>query len=257
MLNIIKSTNILFFILIFFFSNSVNAETITCGMKTITLNGNQITKIVHEDGTVHSGNSVSNNWSYDGKSISHRIMKDKINCGGKPKSREDVIKELSGKFSKDPKAYGMTPSEASMMGRYAANLMRSDNSCHLIVDAAKSTARKGMFYVDCNDQQANTKRYWVSSSELSEGKMKKAATPISDSSAISICNNELKARATNPNTYDPALLTGTSSRKIESTGRNVVEIDFKASNSFGVIGNYTGKCILESGLVIEVTVNNR
>src|SRR5690606_41314871 len=75
-------------------STSVNANTLTCGLKTVTLSGNTITKIVHEDGTIHTGGSVSNNWTYDGKSIKHRLMDDAIPCGTKAKSRDEVIAEI-------------------------------------------------------------------------------------------------------------------------------------------------------------------
>lgn len=235
----------------------VNANTLTCGLKTVTLSGNTIAKIVHEDGTIHAGGSVSNNWTYDGKSIKHRLMDDAIPCGTKTKSRDEVIAELSGNFSKDPKSYGMSPQEARLMGQYTAKLMRQDSSCYLLVDAAKSPSQQGMFYIDCNDRQSQTRRYWVSESDLKEGVIKKPATPVSSSDAISICNSELKARTTNPSTYDPSLILGASSRAIERTGRNLVEIDFKAANSFGVVGKYVGRCILESGAPIEVTINDR
>lgn len=139
-----------------------NANAITCGLKTITLNGNTIAKIVHEDGTIHTGKSVSNNWSYDGKSITHGLMNETISCGNKAKSRDEIITELSGQFSKNPNSYGMNAQEAVLMSEYTEKLMRQDSSCHLLVGAAKSTSRQGMFYIDCNDRQSNTKRYWVS-----------------------------------------------------------------------------------------------
>jgi len=238
-------------------SNGASANTLTCGLKTVTLSGNTITKIVHEDGTVHTGGSVSNNWTYDGKAITHRLMNEPISCGNKSKSRDEVIAELSGQFSKNPKSYGMTAQEAILMSKYTAKLMRHDASCHLLVDAAKSTSRQGMFYVDCNDKQSKTRRYWVSESDLAGGFVKKAATPVSSSDAISTCNSELKARATNPSTYEPSLILGASSRAVERTGRNVVEINFEAANFFGVVGKYVGRCILESGLTIEVTIRDR
>ncbi len=235
----------------------VNAKTLTCGLKKVTLSGNTITKIVHEDGTVHTGHSVSNNWTYDGKAIMHRIMKNPIPCSNKSKSRDEVIAELSGRFSKNPKSYGMTSQEADLMRDYTAKLMKENNECYLLVDAAKSTLRKGMFYIDCNNRQSKTKRYWISQNDLRGGAVKKAASPVSSSDAIAICNKELKARVTNPGTYDPSLTFGTTNRAIERTGRNVVEIDFEASNAFGVVGKYVGRCILESGTPIEVTIRNR
>lgn len=149
-----------------------NSNTLTCGLKTVTVSGKKIIKIVHEDGSVHTGTSITNNWTYDGKSITHRIMKEPLPCGSLAKSREEVIAELSARFTKNPKSFGMTAQEAKLIGNYTAKLMRHYNSCHLLVDAAKSTSRTEMFFIDCNDKQANTKRYWVSRSELDAGAVK-------------------------------------------------------------------------------------
>jgi hypothetical protein len=247
----------LVFIFLLFVSVSSNATTLTCGLKKVTVQGNQITKIEHEDGIVHTGASVSNNWKYDGTSIKHRLLDKSISCGNKPKSRDEIIDELSGKFTEKPSLYGMNQQEAEQMKTYTASLMKTDNACHLLVDAAKSTSRKGMFYVDCNDKSSNTKRYWVSENELKQGIAKKATSPVSESLAKEICSQELKKRTNNPSTYDPSLILGASSRTIERTGRNVVEIEFKASNSFGVESKYIGRCILEGGAPIEVTIRDR
>lgn len=143
-----------------------NANPITCGLKTITLSGNKLAKIVHEDGTIHTGKSVSNNWIYDGKSITHILTNDTISCGNKAKSRDEIITELSRQFSKNPNSYGMNEQEAILMGEYTAKLMKQDSSCHLLVGAAKSISRQGMFYIDCNDRQSNTKRYWISEKDF-------------------------------------------------------------------------------------------
>ena len=150
-------------------SVGANANTITCGLKTVTLNGNTITKIVHEDGTVHTGASISENWTYNRKSITHRIMKDPIPCGNPPKSRDEVVAELSGRFTKNPKSFGMNAREAQLMVTYTAKLMRNDSACHLLVDAQKSTSKPGMFFIDCNNTNAQGKRYWVSLSDLERG----------------------------------------------------------------------------------------
>ena len=83
------------------------AETINCGLKTITVQNGKIDQIRHEDGTIHSGSSVSDNWVYDGKSIKHRLMDDRIPCGTKPKSRDEIIAELSSVFIKNPSLHGM------------------------------------------------------------------------------------------------------------------------------------------------------
>jgi len=247
----------LVFIFLLFVSVSSNATTLTCGLKKVTVQGNQITKIVHEDGTVHTGASVSKNWKYDGTSIKHRLFDKSISCGNKPKSRGEIIDELSGKFTEKPSLYGMNQQEAEQMKAYTANLMKTDNACHLLVDAAKSTSRKEMFYVDCNDKSSNTKRYWVSENELKQGIAKKATSPVSESLAKEICSRELKKRTNNPSTYDPSLVLGASNQTVERTGRNVVEIEFKASNAFGVEGKYIGRCILEGGAPIEVTIRER
>ena len=253
--NNVAKCSVLVFLL--FVSVSSYAKTLTCGLKKVTIQGNQITKIVHEDGTVHTGGSISKNWKYDGASIKHRLFDKPILCGNKPKSRNEIIAELSSKFTEKPSLYGMSQKEAKQMKAYTANLMKTNNACHLLVDAAKSTSRKGMFYVDCNDKSSNTKRYWISKNELKQGTAKNAMTPVSESLAKKICNREFKKRTNNPSTYDPSLILGTSSRKVERTGRNVIEIEFKASNSFGVEGKYVGHCILEGGSPIEVTIRDR
>lgn len=240
-------------LLIFFIPTIANCETVTCGLKKVFISGNKITKIIHEDGTVHSGSSVSDNWKYDGKSIKHRYGK-LISCGGKPKSRTEVIAELSERFAKAPDLYGLTKQEGLLMKDYTANLMKSDNECHLLVDAAKSTSRQGMYFVDCNDKKSKTKRFWVSESELKQGVVKSSTSPISSSDAIKICNQELKSRTNQPDTYNPSLTIGTTSRIVERTGRNVVEIEFEASNALGMKKEYIGQCILEGGKPLEVTI---
>lgn len=246
---------LLFFLALISFA--VCAEVRTCGLKTITLKGKSIIKIVHEDGTVHTGASVSNNWIYSGDSISHWLMKEPIECDGKAKSRNEIVTELSGRFAKSPDSYGMTPKEADLMGSYTADLMKNENQCYLIVDAAKSTQRPGMFYIDCNDKHSITKRYWISQKDLIDGNIKSEIGAIASGDAIMLCNERLKAHASNPSTYDPYFVTGTSSRTIERTGRNIVEINFDAANSFGVVGKFTGHCILEAGELLEVTINER
>ena len=258
-MSLIDEIRVKYFVLIFllFVSVSSNATTLTCGLKKVTVQGNQITKIVQEDGTVHTGASVSKNWTYDGTSIKHRLFDKSISCGNKPKSREEIIDELSGKFTEKPSLYGMNQQEAEQMKTYSANLMKTENACHLLVDAAKSTSRKGMFYVDCNDKSSKTKRYWVSENELKQDIAKNATSPVSESLAKEICSRELKKRTNNPSTYDPSLVLGASNRTVERTGRNVVEIEFKASNTYGVEGKYVGQCILEGGSPIEVTIRDR
>ena len=242
--------------MLFFISIHSNAQVLICGFKKVTIQGDIINKIEHEDGTVHAGTSVSSNWKYDGVSIKHRLSDDPIFCDNRTKGRDETIEELSGRFVKNSNLYGMDKKEAELMRAYTANLMKNDNSCYLLVYAAKDPLTKGMYYIDCNDKSSQSKRYVISEKELKEGIVKNSLTPISESVAKERCNNELKKRTNNPSTYDPALTLGATSRSIESTGRNIVEIKFKASNSFGVEGKYLGRCIFESGVPIEVTINN-
>jgi len=249
--------NLMLGFLCFFAYQVAKAETINCGLKTITVQSGKLTQIKHEDGTIHSGNSVSDNWSYDGKSIKHRLMDDRIPCGTKPKSRDEVVAELSSRFIKNPSLYGMDKQEARWMASYTANLMKTDKNCHLLVDAAKSTQRKETFYIDCNDHSGSSHRYWVSRGDLKAGNSRPPATPVSEAAAIDICNTELRSKATNPSTYNPSLLTGTTSRIVKANGRNIVEIDFSAENALGVEGKFRGRCILESGRLIEATFENR
>lgn len=233
------------------------AETVNCGLKTITVQNGKINQIKHEDGTIHTGRSVSDNWHYDGKSIKHRLMDDRIPCGTKPKSRDEIIAELSSRFVKNPSLHGMDKQEAQWMTRHTASLMKTDSNCHLLVDASKSTQRKDTFYIDCNDHSGNSHRYWVSRNDLKAGNSSPPAAPVSETVAIDICNAELRSKATNPSTYNPALLTGTSSRIVKGNGRNIVEINFSAKSANGVEGKFRGKCILESGRLIEATIENR
>jgi hypothetical protein len=86
-----------------FFASSAGATTLYCGSKTVTLSGNTVVKIIHEDGTVHDGASTSKWWSYDGKAIMHSRLQERLLCSTKAKSRNEIIEELSGQFSKNPK----------------------------------------------------------------------------------------------------------------------------------------------------------
>lgn len=238
-----------------FTAHSVQAETLHCGLKTVTIKNGTITKIKHEDGTVHT--SVSDNWSFDGKAIKHRFDDEPIPCSTQQKTREETIGELSQRFMEKPELHGMTEEEAKWMSAYTESLMKTDPKCYLLVDASKSTQRKNMFFIDCNNKAGKGHRYWVSKDDLQKGSKVSAAAPIPKDDALKLCNMELKARTSNPSTYDPALLTGSVSRVTESNGRNAVEINFTAKNDFGLERKFTGKCLFESGKILEVTVQKR
>ncbi|MBO1272543.1 hypothetical protein J3L11_12900 [Shewanella sp. 4t3-1-2LB] len=240
-----------------FLSSNAFAETLTCGLKTVTVAGKSVTKIMHEDGTVSSGSGVSNNWFYDGKSIRHRLLDEIIPCGNKPKSRNEVIEELSGQFVKKPDIYGMNKREAELIKKYTANLMNTNAQCYLLIDAAKSTSRKNSFYIDCHDKSSHKSRIWVSMNELEQGITKQPASPLANRAAIDVCSNALKGKVTNSSTYNPSLLLGSKNITYNATGRNVVDIEFEASNKLGVAGKYNGHCVLEGGKPIEVTIKER
>lgn len=230
---------------------------INCGLTKIKVQKGQIIWIQHEDGTVQSGVGVSSNWTYDGKSIKHNLMRDAIPCGTQEKNREEVINELSSRFQNQPNVYGFTQSQGKWMSEYTAKLMRSGTTCYLMVDAARSEQRKNMFYIDCNDRRGQSHRYWVSSEDLKSGTLRPPSSSIDEGVAFQMCNAELRSRTTNPATYDPAVFTGTISRTVEEVGRNIVEINFTAANAFGVESKYKGECVLESGNVIDVSISER
>lgn len=240
-----------------FFVKEIKAETISCGLKRIDVQNGKINRIEHEDGTVHTGNSINDNWSYDGKSIKHRLIDEPIACGTKPKTRSEIIGELSSKFNKNPSLYGMNKQEAQWMSKYTLNLMKSDKNCHLLVDGAKSINRNEMFYIDCNNSSGQSSRFWVSREDLKNGISRQKTSAINGKEAVRICDDALRSQTINPASYKSALLTGASNRISKENGRNSVEIEFTAKNGLGSEGKYIGKCILESGHLIEVIANER
>lgn len=150
------------------FLNSVvtaNSKTLNCGPKEITLSGEKIVKIVHEDGTIHRGN-VSKNWKYDGSSITHKYIGDRLICGGEGKSREEKISDRSNDLL-DTRNRGYTYSEALLLRDYTANLMQEENECYLVIDAAKSKNQPDKFYIDCASEDGLRSRHWVGYQEIS------------------------------------------------------------------------------------------
>ncbi|OUR60436.1 hypothetical protein A9Q74_13405 [Colwellia sp. 39_35_sub15_T18] len=235
----------------------VKAETIYCGLKTITVQNGKMTQIRHEDGTIHKLGSDSKYWSYDGKSIKHKLIGERLPCGTNPKSRDEIIDGLSSRFIKNPSIYNMDKQEALWMTSFTANLMKTDKNCHVLVDASKSVVRNDMFYIDCSDHSDKSHRYWVTRGDLKAGNSRPPATAVTKLVAINICSTELRSKAMIPSTYNPALLTGTSSRIVENVGRNIVEINFTAKSAIGVEGKFRGRCVLESGRLIEAIVLDR
>lgn len=231
-------------------------DVVYCGFKTVTIVNGKVTQIIHEDGTVHQGVNVASNWSYDGKSIKH-LKGEEISCGNVAKTRDEVIKELSSRFKIKPEINGMDQQEGELMAQYTLEMMQKNPACFLVVDASKSTSREGMFYIDCNDQDHNKHRYWVSAENLNNKQLVDSAQSVTDQEAILTCNDALKANAVYPSTYSPSLNTGSSNKSIESNGRNIVEVEFSAKNETGSTTDFNGRCILENGNVIEVTADPR
>lgn len=251
---------ILILLLIDFGMNTTNQKsdtdskitTLSCGFKTVSFLNGKITQIIHEDGTIHQ--DVSNNWSYDGKAIKHSLG-EVIPCGNVAKTRDEVINELSSRIKNEPELNGMDQSEADLMAEYTSELMKVEPYCYWVIGAVKSKTKDNMFFIDCNDQSSKFHRYWISNEDLMNKKLVKPLFTIPEVEAIHICNDELKNRTSFPSTYNPSLITGTSSIKNEELGRNLVEIKFSAKNAYGLELNFIGECVFESGEVLDVTAN--
>ncbi len=113
-----------------------------------------------------------------------------------------------------------------------------------------------MYYLDCRDQQGEVQRRWLSRGDLAGGDIKAGPSTIRNEAAERVCHDQLRSKVVIPSTYRPSVL-GTTSRAIPENGRNVVEIEFTANNSLGGETKYRGKCIIENGRSLEVTVQQR
>ena len=143
------------------------AQELTCGLKQVTIENGKIARIRHEDGTVHEGaERLSRYWSYDGKSIRHSLLAKELPCSSSAPSRAQIVEDLSSKYRKKPSRHNMSSVEGELMAVYTKRLMENSRHCHSVIDAAKSTSRAGMFFIDCNDVDAKRSRIWLSRSEL-------------------------------------------------------------------------------------------
>ena len=236
--------------------STAQAETVHCGNKTIVVQDGKLTQITHEDGSIHTGDSVSENWQYNGKSIKHRLETKAIPCGTKPRSKDELAAESAAKFTQNPTLHGLSAREAKLLSTYARKLMAADPTCAYLVDGAKSTQRKDMYYLDCRDQQGEVQRRWLSRGDLAGGNIQEGSSTIRNEAAERVCHDQLRSKVVIPSTYRPSVL-GTTSRAIPENGRNVVEVEFTAKNSLGGETKYRGKCIIENGRSLEVTVQQR
>jgi len=60
---------------------AVPEKVVACGSKEITIKNGKMTKMVHGDGTIHTRH-LNTNWNYDGESITHYAVKERILCSG-------------------------------------------------------------------------------------------------------------------------------------------------------------------------------
>lgn len=234
----------------------VQAEAVHCGNKKIVVQDGKVTQITHEDGSTHTGASASENWQYNGKNLKHRLDTKAISCGTKPKSRDELAAESASKFTQSPALHGLSVGEAKLLSTYARKLMVTDPTCTYLVDGAKSTQRKDMYYLDCRDERGEVQRRWLSRGDLADGDIKTGSSTISNDVAERVCHDQLRSKVVIPSTYRPSAL-GTTSRAIPENGRNVVEIEFAAKNNLGAETKYRGKCIIENGRSLEVTVQQQ
>lgn len=235
--------------------SSAAADQLQCGNKSIALQDSRIISITHEDGSTHKGAGVADYWQYNGKAIKHKLDTKWLTCGSKPKSSDELAAETAAKFANNPKLHGLTVQDGKLMTRYAKQLLAHDSDCKYIVDGAKSSVRKDMYYIDCRNVRGDSERRWITSTELRSGQLTGSNT-VSNNAAVELCHVQLRAKLSNPASYDPNTL-GITSREIHEIGRNVVTIEFSAKNSLGQLAKYRGECLLERGRALETTVKQR
>ena len=75
--------------------------------------------------------------------------------------------------------------------------------------------------------------------------------------ARDLCIAALKYKGNNPSTYDPSLLTWTSSNVMEETGKNFVSIKLTAKTSFNLETKFYGMCDFEDRELKDVRIQER
>lgn len=120
----------------------------------------------------------------------------------------------------------------------------------------KSTKSNIVIFVDCR----NGERMYVSESDLKTGGAYEFQSDkvFDRMSAIKICNGTAKSMTAHPELADMHIWTGSSFSANKTTGNAQVLLDFDASNTFGVKGKFTARCVFPAnGEVPEITVHAR
>ncbi len=120
----------------------------------------------------------------------------------------------------------------------------------------KSTKSNIVIFVDCR----NGERMYINESDLKAGTSNQFQSDkvVDRASAIKACSDAAKSMTTHPELADMHLWTGSSFNANKTTGNAQVLLDFDASNSFGVKGKYTARCIFPAnGEPPEITVQAR
>jgi len=230
-------------------------KTRYCGLKTIEIVDNSLVRIIHASGEASSGGKY---WKYDGDTLVHELLPEsEMQCSKDAPTREFVVDSLSSVFLEKRKVYGFGKKEAKRFSAYTKKMMEEDNSCWTVTDGSKSSNRSGWYYVDCLSKSKEQKRWWVDKRMLKKVRLGEPSEALDAYAARDLCNEELKYRVNNPSTYDPSLLTGTSSNVIAATGKNIVSIDFSAKNSFNLELEFVGVCDFEDGKLKDVRIQER
>lgn len=120
----------------------------------------------------------------------------------------------------------------------------------------RSTKSNIIIFVDCR----NGERMYVSESDLKAGGSSQFQSDkvVDRASAIKACSDAAKSMTTHPELADMHIWTGSSFNANKTTGNAQVLLDFDASNSFGVEGKFTARCIFPAnGAPPEITVQAR
>ncbi|TCM63815.1 hypothetical protein EC844_11929 [Acinetobacter calcoaceticus] len=138
-----------------------------------------------------------------------------------------------------------------------AKIANTQNSCDRISMAMLSEDRSTpksnvVVIVDCDNKQ----RFYVSESALNIGAPIKSQSEksISQADAFIKCQELVKSNAKYPSSVDFQLLDS-SGFKAETTGNVVVNLGFKAKNSFGAEIPAKARCVFPPDKTPEITIS--
>lgn len=114
--------------------------------------------------------------------------------------------------------------------------------------------KKIVFFVDC----LNAKRFYIEETELSNGApaQSQAAkmSALSEGQATQSCESAIKAKLTNPLTFNRKLGT-TSVYRAPTTANLVVQFTFEAKNNFGALLPSKARCVISDRGLEEASIN--